>query len=460
MSDCTRILVAESDIPEAEGLRSLLQKQGYSVQIARNGKEGLCRVREFDPSLIISAVQMPIMDGYELCRTVRSDSPIPFVFVTSLSETAAVIRGLECGADHFITRPYEEEYLLACIDGLLRLSPRQLKPPENEGTEIWHGGERYVINSERQRILEFLLSPYETAIKRNTELSRAQNELKNLIEETTAALRAEVAERKLAESQLRQSEKMEAIGRLAGGIAHDFNNLLTVIQGRAQLLYDRVTDEEVRQELDLIRKTGARASRLTHQLLAFSRQQALQVSSIDLASIVSDAEKLLARIIGKNVNLTIRLDANLGVVKADAGQMDQILLNLVVNARDAMPNGGTILIETANVEFDERHPRSGRYVMLAVTDTGVGMDEATKSRVFEPFFTTKEKDKGTGIGLSTVHGIVHQCGGHIWMQSEPGIGTTFKIYLPRIDEPAEKIELTERRPVLGSGTAIARSTAQ
>ncbi|HVO56702.1 MAG TPA: PAS domain S-box protein [Dongiaceae bacterium] len=273
----------------------------------------------------------------------------------------------------------------------------------------------------------------------------------------------DVSERQLLEEQLRQAQKMEAIGRLAGGVAHDFNNLLMVIKGHTELLLNVLQpSDHVTRKIQQIDRSADRATSLTRQLLAFSRMQVLQPRAINLNTVVDEICKLIPRLIGEDIELIVRTASDLGTIRADASQMEQVIMNLAVNARDAMPNGGQLVIETSNIELDsyyrEAHPvvKPGKYVLLAVSDNGTGMDAETQAHIFEPFFTTKEQGKGTGLGLATVYGVVKQSGGFIWVYSELGKGTTLKIYLPRVDEAATSTpEVTSANPLpRGSETIL------
>ena len=255
----------------------------------------------------------------------------------------------------------------------------------------------------------------------------------------------DITERKQLEQQLYLSQKLEAVGRLSGGVAHDFNNLLGVIIGYSEVMQKRMApNDRFREAADEILKAAHRAAALTKQLLAFSRKQVLEPKVLDLNTVVADVEKMLKRLIGEDILLEILVSPDLHAVKADPGQIGQVIMNLAVNARDAMPNGGKLTIETANTTLDEkdagryRYVVPGQYVKLRVSDTGCGMDAETQSHVFEPFFTTKEKGKGTGLGLATVYGVVKQSGGYIWLQSDVGKGTQFEIFLPRVEGEIEK----------------------
>jgi hypothetical protein len=291
-------------------------------------------------------------------------------------------------------KPFELEFRLKCKDGRwIWVRNRVIGGHEKDGVRFWHG------------------------------------------------LLSDVTERKQLEQQLIMSQKIEAVGRLAGGIAHDFNNLLTMINGYSQLLLERLEpDAPFTPFVQEIKDAGDRAASLTRQLLAFSRRQIMTFEVLDLNSVVSGLEKMLKRLIGEDILLRTVLDPALGHIKADPGQIEQIVMNLAVNARDAMPLGGELTLETANVQLDEAFVRThmgataGPSVMLALSDTGAGMTAETKARIFEPFFTTKEPGKGTGLGLATVYGIVKQMEGSIWVSSELGLGAVFKIYFPRVDE--------------------------
>jgi PAS domain S-box-containing protein len=267
------------------------------------------------------------------------------------------------------------------------------------------------------------------------------------------------AEKKKLQAQLLQAMKMEAVGRLAGGVAHDFNNLLTVITGYSELLLQKIGKaSSMHREVEEIRRAGERAALLTQQLLAFSRKQIIEPKVLQLDHLVAEMHKMLTRLIGEDIALQATTGKSLGSVKVDPGQFQQILMNLVVNARDAMPDGGKIMIETANVDLDEGycalHPyvKPGRFVMLVVSDTGRGMSEEIKDHIFEPFFTTKERGSGTGLGLATTYGVVKQAGGSIEVYSEVGTGTTFKVYLPRVEEEAAKPVKDDRPADLPAGT--------
>jgi PAS domain S-box-containing protein len=318
-----------------------------------------------------------------------------------------------------ITHPEDRERLARLLRGELTAQAVEIRSLRKDGTLVWKEHRANAVRDAAGRVVA----------------------LEGLVVDVTERKRAEESLRQ-TQQQLLMAQKMEAVGRLAGGVAHDFNNLLNVITGYAEMLGRTLGAEHAaRPKLEQILKAADRASAVTRQLLAFSRRQVLQPRIVDINGVVSDLEKSLLRLIGEDVELATRLAPDLGWVKVDPGQLEQVVMNLAVNARDAMPQGGRLTIATDNVDFDVPYTlahepaQPGRYVMLAVSDTGVGIDPEVRAHIFEPFFTTKPAGKGTGLGLATVYGIVKQSGGYIWVYSEPGQGTTFKIYLPRVDAP-------------------------
>ncbi len=325
--------------------------------------------------------------------------------------------------------PAERRALITRFETSERAHLQDLRWKRKDGTPIW---------------LEL-----DARVVRNTDGTTRYFE--GFVSDISERKKSEEEKRRLQE-QLVQAQKMEAVGQLAGGIAHDFNNLLTAITGYSELLLGELPPEDLRRShAEEIRKAGERAASLTQQLLAFSRRQVLEPKVLDVNILVSDIERMLRRLIGEHIELKTRKASDLWKVKADPGQIEQAILNLVLNARDAMPSGGTLAIETSNAPLDESFTRShvptqpGPYVCVAVSDTGVGISDEVKARLFEPFFTTKERGKGTGLGLSTTYGIIKQSGGYLWCDSEVGRGTTFRVLLPRVEEPVAQTE--ERKPL-------------
>jgi signal transduction histidine kinase len=474
MSEGIEILIVEKSVSQAEQLKHILEEHDHKVSIKRNALRALAAMRQRKPQIVISSVLLPEMDGYALCREIKTDEnlkDIPVILLTSLSDPKDVIRGLECGADNFFTKPYDANLLIPRIEYIVLNRELRVGAGTQTALEIIFNGEKYSITPERLQIVDLLISTYEAAVQKNHECLRAEQELRDLnarlkieVKETTSELREETAERKLAEQaliesekRLRHSQKMEAIGTLAGGIAHDFNNLLTAIIGNAQLaLVGLPPEDELYDRLIEIEKSGKRAAELTRQLLIFSRRERLEPITINLNDTIGQFAKMLERIIGEDVKLRFQATAGLSTVFANPGQMEDVLMNLAVNARDAMPEGGELIIETKNIIVDETywrtHPyaRPGKYVQISVTDTGAGIDADTQQHIFEPFFTTKEVGKGTGLGLALVYGIIKQHEGTIEVYSEVGHGTTFKIYLPAQEKAVEE-KVHEAEPMLRGG---------
>ena len=398
MEQPVRILNLEDNPRDAELVQARLAAEGVACEIVcvQTGTDFAAALDQGGWALIISDFTLPAYDGMSalaLAQTKRPD--VPYIFFSGTVGEEAAIEALKKGATDYVLKP----------------RPARLV----------------------------------SAVKRALQEGK------------------ERAERKQLEQQLRQAQKMEAIGQLTGGIAHDFNNMLTVIIGYSELMLQKLkADDSLRSDIEQIKEAGERASSLTRQLLAFSRKQVLQPKVFDLNAVLTNMDRMLQRLIGEDIHLVTVPAPGLGRVRADPGQIEQVIMNLAVNARDAMPHGGKLTIETANVELDNAYAREhvsvrpGSYVMLAVSDTGCGMDAATQAQIFEPFFTTKEVGKGTGLGLSTVFGIVKQSEGYVWVYSEVGRGTTFKIYLPRVEAAVETVEPSGEtaRPARGSETIL------
>ncbi len=406
-----RVLIVEDVPADAELVEQELRRAGLDVDLRRVEEEGPFRsaLEDFRPDVILSDYTLPRFDGLAAVQVTLEHHPeIPVIIVTGSINEETAVRSLRAGA----------------VDYLLKERLGRLPSAVHAALE-----------------------------RRQLVLARAAAEQR---------LRVEEEARRQAQHQLLQSQKMEAIGRLAGGVAHDFNNLLSVIEGHGELLRAEVGKESPgRKRVEEILWAAERAASLTRQLLAFTRQQVLEPKVLRLDRAVGEARHMLERVIGEDITLAVVAPKELWRVRADPNQIVQILLNLAVNARDAMPRGGTLAIDLANAELDDRfaasHPPSttGPFVMLSVSDTGLGMDAETQRRVFEPFFTTKKPGVGTGLGLSTVYGIVKQSGGFIWVTSEEGRGTTFTIYLPRVDETeAEVAEAPPPSPALPAAGRI------
>jgi len=573
-----KILIAEDSAIQAEKLRRLLTAEGYTVLVAKDGAEGLVKARESKPNLVISDIMMPGMNGFELCQQIKKDPDLcatPVILLTSLSDPVDVINGLECGADNFIVKPYDEHSMVTRTRQLLLERELQHDEQLQMGVKIHFSGKQYFITSEKKQILELLFSTYESAVKKNRELIETQEELQTLNEqleervlERNAILAAEykarakaeeavtaaakewevsfnamsdgvsihstdylimnaneallqmlengggevvgkkcyevfhgqacpiadcplskangphkevttdiyeptldkwltvtispvydsekrltrivhtvrdITERKKLEEQLIHSQKMEVVGELSGGIAHDLNNILTAVVGFSTMIEMHMGDNN--PDRDNIRQVLAAADRaavLTKSLLTFSRKQILNKQPVDANRLIAKTEKFMRQVIQENISLRTIYSRNELIINADSGQIEQVLMNLATNARDAMGSGGIISIETESSEIDAGFVRKyglgemGLYAVITFSDNGKGMDPALCRKIFEPFFTTKEVGKGTGLGMSIVYGIIKQHDGFITVDSKPGNGTCFKIYLPllRIESTA------------------------
>jgi two-component system cell cycle sensor histidine kinase/response regulator CckA len=522
MNNSLRILHLEDNPLDAELIEEMLVGEGISCQIKRVETRGdfvdALAGQEFD--MVLSDYSLPAFDGLSAMAIVRDRYPtIPFLIVTGTLGEEVVIETLKSGATDYVLKQHLARLAPSVHRALREARDRKERKRAEEALRdslalcttlienlqmgvLVEDASRRILNANKTFCDLFGIEDSRSLIDANCaealELAKSlfvnQEDFMQRIEERIQNGRTVIAEeeimtdgrilerdyvpiligkerfahlwlyhdmteRKNLEEQFRQSQKMDAIGRLAGGIAHDFNNLLTVIIGFSSLLMYRLEEEAGgRKEVEEIEKAARRAAALTGQLLAFSRKQVLQPEVLDLNAILSDMNKMLRRIIGEDIELITLPDPELGQVKADPGQIEQIIMNLAVNARDAMPQGGKLTIATTTVELDEGYAFShaqvqpGCYVLLTVSDTGLGMDKQTQSRIFEPFFTTKDQGKGTGLGLSTVYGIVKQSNGHIWVYSEPGYGTSFKIYLPCLRNAASTKTIKENHAALRKAT--------
>ena len=592
----SRVLVVEDCPTQALHLRGILASDVLEVDTASDAEAGLALFEREDYDLVISDIGLPGMSGIELCEQIknhRSKRGVPVVLLTSLSDPMNIIRGLECGADNFIRKPCDANHLLGRVHAFLDRKANRANGKPSSAVQVDFQGKTVTINSDKEQILDVLITTFEDIVRTNQELQsskaklasanrkvgeyarkleekvRATEDKRNraeqaliesercyrrlvefspdamlisrasritfankpclklfgaakaeevlgksildfihpdyhaLVGERMALLESgkpvplseqkivrldgmpvdveisaapfiedgvpavqivcrDISDRKRLEEQFHQAQKMEAVGKLAGGIAHDFNNLLTVILGLSEVLLSKPSrDEATHSSLREIQKAGERAAHLTGQLLAFSRKAVVKPRVLDLNALVAGTENMLRRLIGEDIVFTATLDPALRSIKADASQIEQVIVNLVVNARDAMPRGGQLSIQTSNVEFDYEYLilhqlKTGSYVKLSVSDTGSGISPEARAHIFEPFFTTKAAGKGTGLGLATVYGIVTQSGGHVDVDTRVGQGTSFNVYLPAVDvrqfstcaDPASKVAPQGKETIL------------
>ena len=499
------ILVIDDSASDAELMVSILRREGFSVTYDRvDTPESLqLHLVNKDYDVILSDHNLQswcAMDALNILQ--QSSKDIPFILVTGTVGDERAVEYLKQGASDYVLKENLERLPTAVSRALREKAQRdentQLQKEIRQSKEDWErtfdaipdsimllDRECHIVRANRAT-LELLgldmtkiigmhcftvthkssCPPSECPFRRMSlsgqeeESNITHSERNRILRVSTIPLRdgtgnlegaihvmRDITEREVLEKELLQARKLEAIGRLAGGIAHDFNNILGVIVGYSELMQDQVpeADSLLRVPLSEIRKAADRATGVTRQLLAFSRKQVMQLKVVRLNDVITDVAKMIRPLIGENIDLTIKPGDDLGIVKVDPVQIQQVLLNMAINARDAMPNGGQLTIQTGNVELDQHYPRfqqpvpAGNYVMVAINDTGIGMTEETMAHIFEPFFTTKEKGKGTGFGLSIVYGIVKQSGGYIWVYSEPGHGSTFKIYFPSIAEERSNV---------------------
>jgi signal transduction histidine kinase len=437
------ILIVDDNPSNRDVIVTLLGYYGHRVLEATDGLDGLNLVQTERPDLIIADILMPTMNGFEFVSRLRQRSItalIPVIFYSATFQDREMQSlAHACGVSRLLPKPAEPEHVLRLVnEALATTDPAGQQISTAAGIEVVQ-----ILNNklfEKNGELEEL----------NAQLEQRIAERTSDLERTNRLLQQQIEERERTENELRQVQRLDAIGRLAGGLAHDFNNLLAIVLGQTERLAARTEDWESMRMVDSIKSAVERGMSLTFQLLAFSRQQPLETEVLNFNTALASVEKLLRVTIGENIDLVFHTEVGLGNIRANASQLEQILMNLAFNAKDAMPNGGTLTISTSNLEVEAVEEKRflidspGAYVCLAVTDTGCGMDELTQSRIFEPYFTTKGVGKGTGLGLSTVYGIVKQSGGQILVYSEPGRGTTFNIYWPQVGAGVEQPRQIDR----------------
>jgi two-component system, cell cycle sensor histidine kinase and response regulator CckA len=523
-----KILIVDDDPAAQRLLRDILKGRNYTLLFANSGVEALQKAIEVVPDLVISDVMMPQMNGYDVCRALRADpvlSEVPIVLLTALNDRESRLRGIQAGADDFISKPYDAEELRARVRGITRLNRYRTMLVERERFHsqkkhdearireqaellnqtsdaiivhdanhliiFWNtGAERmYGWKSDevmRQNILDVLFSKaLDQVLEARQRLSetgswegefRQRNKYgKELIVESrwsqvydgsgkpasTLIINTNITERRKIESQLLRTQRMETIGMLVGGVAHDLNNMLTPIQLGIQLLRMNVDEKQRQRVLDMIENSALRGSSLVRQVLSFARGGGKSHSTIQPKHLVKDLQMLVQETFPKNIAPVIPLPGDLWLVQGDITQLTQVLLNLCVNARDAMPNGGLLSVSAENVTLDESFSlpgnadaRPGHYVSFTVSDTGIGIAPEIMEKIFDPFFTTKEAGKGTGIGLSTVRSIVQNHGGFIDVRSEPGCGSIFRVFLPAAEIDQKNIEIFDTPLPAGNGELI------